>query len=260
MPGRVPGRSSAYPDERNREEIPLHIQTTIIMKTNLVLLMTALMFISCSSDSDSEAAVQRSASGEGSIAGIDYPANSANSFDFKGKKIYEALAAYSQKKQHPNSVSELAQQIGFISEKLDLKAAPTARIIPFTDEMVQSILEDPDQSMILIIQNSALQSGAKTSLIDFLQQLISERRQEFSFSYNYITGYESDVINNPTFTAEEKETMLTAASIARYSLYSEKERKDKDWDILVGGKPAKPFFEMNQVPLVSLIALLDRLV
>jgi hypothetical protein len=100
---------------------------------------------------------------------------------------------------------------------------------------------------------------AKNNLITFLQNLIIKRQQEFSITNNYITGYESGVLTDSVFTSQEVETILTVASISRYSLYSEVERKDKDWDILVGSKPAKSLFKNNERSIVIIIALIDKI-
>lgn len=138
--------------------------------------------------------------------------------------------------------------------------AVTARLIHFTDEMVQDIMQDPDNIMILIVQNSILQMYVKENLISFLQNLIGKRLEEFNIVCSYITDYETQVLEDTTFTAEETETLLTVASISKYSLYSEEERKDKDWDILNGNKPARPFFGNNEIPVIFIVGLLDQLI
>jgi hypothetical protein len=230
------------------------------MKTILLCIIALIFFISCSADSELEAADPLSIRTTRMEADRNYPGNLANPFDVKGKKIYEALKQYYLGQQSPNSISELAGQIRFISEQLDRKGGITGKLIPFTDELVESIMNDPDNSMILIVQNSILQQYAKTSLIDFLEQLILERQQEFALTYNYILSYESAVLNDTGFTSEETETILTVASISRYSLYSEQERKDRDWEVIVGGRQAKPFFAPNEAAIVSIIALLDGII
>ena len=169
------------------------------------------------------------------------------------------MKIYYENNQAPNSVSELAKQISFVSESVQKKNLITSRLIPFTDEMVESIMSDPDNSMILIVQNSTLQTYVKNNLINFLQNLIDKREDEFVMTNNYIVGYEADVLNDSVLTSEETETILTVASISRYSLYSEEERKDKDWDILIGSKRAKPFFSKNETSIVQVIALLEKL-
>lgn len=230
------------------------------MKTILLCIITTIFFLSCSSDFEVAMQETPSSNNEGETPEINAPVNPENPYDVKGIKFYESLLLYQQEKSSPNSVSELARQIRFLSGQLGRKMATTGRLIAFTDEMVESIMQDPDNSMILIVQNSLLQPYAKTSLIDFLEQLIVERQQQFSITYDYITEYESNVISDSILTAEESETMLTVASISRYSLYSEQERKDRDWETNVGGRPVKSIFGNNEIPIVLIIALLNDII
>lgn len=258
MSGRVPDKSSAYPDEMDWEDIPIHLQTIPIMKTILLCIIASVIFVSCSIEEDFKTAANLS--DERDIKEVQYPANTSNPFDSKGKEIYEELHFYYQDHQTPNSVSELSDQIRYLSEKIFNKVNQTGRLIPFTDEIVESIMEDPDNSMISIVQNSVLQVYAKNNLISFLQHLTIKRQDEFSITYDYITDYEQEVLNDTVFSSEEMETILTVASISRYSLYSADERKDRDWETNVGGKTVKPFFEANEMPIVSIIALLYEII
>ncbi|KAF2342896.1 hypothetical protein [Flavobacterium tistrianum] len=230
------------------------------MKTILLCIITSFFFISCSADSDFQAQEKQSGAAGKQDTQVQYPDNLENPFDQQGREIYHLLDLYHQKNKSPNSVSELAGQIRFLFQELDGRSGNTARLIPFTDESVQSIMDDPDSSMILIVQGSVLQTYAKTNLIVFLQELIVKRQEAFSVTYSYIAGYEAQVLADGALTSDETETILTIASIARYSLYSEEERKDKDWDILVGNKSARPFFGANEAPLIRIISLLGRLI
>ncbi|MDR6761894.1 hypothetical protein J2Y38_002103 [Flavobacterium sp. 2755] len=229
------------------------------MKT-VLLCITFVFLTSCSADSDLGAAESLAGKIDGTETKIYNPSNPSNPFDLKGRRVYETLQLYYHKSKSPNSIPELAQQIRFTSEKLNTKGVQTKRLIPFTDEMVESIMEDPDNSMISIVQNSTLQVYAKDNLIGFLQHLIIKRQQEFSVTYNYITDYEQEVVNDTVFSSQEVETILTVASISRYSLYSAEERKDRDWETNVGGKSVSSFFEVNQAPIISIIALLSVII
>ncbi|HEU4791360.1 MAG TPA: hypothetical protein VFS71_16855, partial [Flavobacterium sp.] len=188
------------------------------------------------------------------------PENMANPLDLKGKTFYEALELYHLKNRFPNSIDEITSQIKFVSAKMGSKTITSKSIIVFNDDIVQSIMSDPDNMMVSIVQSSSLGSAAKTDLIVFLQNLISRRQLEFDVNYNFIVSYENTVILNQTFSADDKDTILTVTSISRYSLYSESERKDRDWETSVGSKMAKPFFKSNQVSIISIIALLHQLI
>ncbi|UUW11255.1 hypothetical protein NLG42_10690 [Flavobacterium plurextorum] len=229
------------------------------MKTFLLCITASFLFISCSADADIESSRPTSVSLQNSESKSQSFKGDGNPFDIKGQNVYELLKVFYQNNQSPNSVAELTEQIRFVLNSVQNKKGITNRLIPFTDEMVEAILSDPDNSMILIVQNSTLQTYAKNNLINFLQNLISKRQEEFTITNNYILGYESDVLSDTIFTTEETETILTVASISRYSLYTEEERKDKDWDILVGSKHAQPFFSKNEVSIILVIALLEKL-
>ncbi|MFB3388016.1 hypothetical protein [Flavobacterium sp. LAR06] len=228
------------------------------MKTILLCIITSVFFVSCSAEEDFSTVANLSA--PGAVRPEQYPANTLNPFDARGKAVYDALHLYYQDHQTPNSVSALSGQIRHISAKVFRSGSQTGRLIPFTDEMVESIMENPDENMLLIVQNSALQVYAKNNLITFLQHLIVKRQEEFSVIYDYITNYEQTVLNDAVFSAEERETILTVASISRYSLYSAEERKDRDWETNVGGKSVRSFFESNEMPIISIIALLSKVI
>jgi hypothetical protein len=230
------------------------------MKNFLLCIVTSIFIISCSSDSDIESPENVSLKTEATVDKTHIAENAVNPFDSNGKKIYEALALYYQNNKSPNSVSELTKQIVFIHEECYRKEENAKRLIIFNDEIVESIMTDPDNCMIAIVENSLLGNYAKTSLINFLQNLITKRQQEFNISYDFITAYESAVTDDEVLTSEETETMLTVASISRYSLYSATERRDRDWEILIGSKPVAPFFEKNEASVITIIALLNNLI
>ena len=224
---------------------------------NLLLCITALIFlISCSSDSDFD----KSGNGKKQFLETnisEFPANNTNPYDSIGKEFYKSLNLYYVEKQFPNSISEISNQINFVSSTFT-KNSNTSKLIVFNDEIVEAIMSDPDNIMISIVQNSSLGTSAKANLITFLQNLIIQRQEEFNVVYDFIISYESTVVNNNVLSDDEKETLLSVTSISRYSLYSESERKDRDWEKNVGSKTAKPFFAQNQASLVSLIALLGK--
>lgn len=225
------------------------------MKTILLCIIPAIFFNSCSADSENLSGIF-----ERDTSKVQYPANASNPFDVRGQEIYNVLNLYYQNNHTPNFIPELASQIGQVSERIFGQRNQTTKLISFTNEIVESIMEDPDNSMILIVQNSVMQVYAKNNLISFLQNLIMKRQDEFSVTYNYIIDYEAEVLNDKIFSSEEMETILTVASISRYSLYSAEERKDRDWETNVGGKPVRSFFKTNEAALISVIALLEGLI
>lgn len=229
------------------------------MKNLLLYFVLSFCIISCSNDADLNES-QKTVSLENESTNSISPRNKANPFDSVGKQYYDALTLYHENNRFPNSISEITAQIKFASKELRGSTLTGRNIIPFTDEIVESIMADPDSSLIAIVQGSTLSTEAKAIIIDFLQGLILQREQEFTVIYNYVVCYESTIITNTTLSTDEKDTILTVSSISRYSLYSEAERKDRDWETSVGSRPAVPFFSHNEAGIISAIAILDKII
>ncbi|MDQ8013387.1 MAG: hypothetical protein REI96_13130 [Flavobacterium nitrogenifigens] len=229
------------------------------MKNLLTIFALLCLLASCSADSDFNSSAINSVNLENSENVQIGPGNILNPFDKAGILYYNTLIDYQNNKQMPNSVGEITEQIKFISGRIDKKTKSEKRIIVFNDSIVESIMADPDNCMINIVQSSQLSSYAKGNLINFLQGLINQRQLDFTVSYNYIVDYEGTVIDDTSLDADETETILTITSISRYSLYSETERKDKDWDLSAGNKPARKIFSQNEISIISIIALLHNI-
>jgi len=235
------------------------------MKNLLLCCILVLQLTSCSSDSDFNS-IELKENVLKTNGNLSLPQNNANPFDYKGKEYFNALTLYQKENQYPNSVAEISNQLRFIASKIG-KSPTTGKlalsgknIISFNDEIVQSIMADPDNNMISIVDDSSLSSSAKASLISFLQGLISRRQLEFSIIYSYIVDYEDTILDGNTWNQDDRDTILTVASISRYSLYSESERKDRDWESSAGNKPAKTFFSNNEASVISIIAVLDKII
>jgi len=241
------------------KKFSFNFQTNPIMKNLLFLSVILCLLISCSNDSDLNPILVGNINETAAIPEMN-PENQRNSFDFKGRAYYDALLDYQSKNQFPNSIDQMSLQIGYLQSHIDKKKITQKSKIIFNDSIVESIMSDPDNCMINIVENSQLTNNAKSTLINFLQGLINHRQLDFTTSYNYIIGYEDTIIDNNSFDEDESETILTITSISRYSLYSEAERKDKDWDLSAGNKPARKFFSTNDTSIISIIALLQNLI
>jgi hypothetical protein len=230
------------------------------MKNLLICSISLCFLISCSADSDVKTSeINDNVSSQSKIL-LFSPAKKTNPFDSKGKEYYDALIVYQKQNKFPNSITEITDQIRFVSSQFEKGRITSRSVISFNETIVASIMTDPDNSMIQIVQSSLLGSAAKVSLINFLQDLIAQRQLEFSIAYGYIVAYEGTVLESVTMSEDDKETILTVTSISRYSLYSESERKDRDWEKSAGNRITKPFFSNNETSIISVIALLDKLI
>lgn len=230
------------------------------MKNYLLCSVLLCLLFSCSTDSDLSGSEIENATDEKSVDALFLPENKANPFDYRGKQYYDSLTNYWQQNDFPNSIKDATDQIRYILSQFEKDQSANKSVIIFNDSIVESIMLDPDNNMIEIVQSSLLGSTAQTSIINFLQTLITERQQAFAVTYDYIVSYEDTIVASNTLNADEKETILTITSISRYSLYSEAERKDRDWDTSAGNKMVKPFFSANETSIISIIAVLDKII
>lgn len=230
------------------------------MKNLLICSILLCFLISCSADSDLKKSEINNSTSVKSKTSLLSPENKANLFDSKGKEYYDALTFYQEQNQFPNSITEITDQIRFVSSQFGKGGVTSKSVISFNDTIVESIMSDPDNSMIQIVQGSLLGLAAKASLINFLQGLIAQRQLEFGITCNYIVAYEDTILESNSMIEDDKETILTITSISRYSLYSESERKDRDWEKSAGNKMIQPFFSNNETSIISVIALLDKLI
>lgn len=229
------------------------------MKNLFVCSNLLFLLISCSTDSDT-AVFDKNKISTTVLSDTIIPENQANPFDYKGKQYYDALSKFQELNKIPNSINDVTEQIKFITAQFENVNIGNANIIPVTDEVVESIMDDPENRMIKIVQNSKLGSAAKISLIAFLQDLISKRELEFTVTYDFIVNYEDIVISNSTWSQGDREAVLTVTSISRHLLYSEFDRKDRDWEKSAGNKTVKPFFSHYETSIITIIALLETLI
>ncbi|KAF2337817.1 hypothetical protein [Flavobacterium nitrogenifigens] len=227
------------------------------MKKFLLCATLSFFIFSCSQES------QISESSSDPLASdpeIHFPDNALNPMDYKGKRFYEDLFLYQKNSGMPKSAAQMAEQIQFVSRSFSKSGASGKGIIPFTDEMVQAIMADPDNMLIAIVEQSALTAESKSNLIAFLESLLSKRHEEFGVLYAFVAAYEQTLISSTAIISDEKDTLLTVSSISRYSLYSEEERKDRDWDHSAGSKCINAPFEADNLALVLIIASLSSLI
>ncbi|WP_406843499.1 hypothetical protein [Flavobacterium soyae] len=230
------------------------------MKNLLLCTVLVWFFNSCSTDSEFNQSEAFSNAESKSNVGLALPMNTANPFDYKGKRYYDELGNYYQHNSTPNSASELSDQIRFMSNKMGKAHNSYKNIILFNNAIVDSIMSDPDNMLILIVENSLLGSAAKSSLTTFLQGLLSKRELEFTIIYDYVVAYEDSILEDTSLSEDDKDTVLTVASISRYSLYSASERKDRDWESSAGNRNVKPLFSADEIAVISIIALLKSII
>lgn len=102
-----------------------------------------------------------------------------------------------------------------------------------------------ETTLLSMIENSALNETAKTSLYEFMQDLLNYNGDNYDFVLAQVYKYESETINNKYLTSYDRQVILSFTSLVKNSHghqnalahqanEDEDELEDQDWDISVG--------------------------
>jgi len=161
------------------------------------------------------------------------PANAANLYDFAGEAQNELLDLYLDGNYSYSSIEEVSEQVALLAaQHYALGGQDTPPTI--SQEQVASIVTNPSAALGAVATSPALSSTAAAAFSDFMVTLNAAQGATYEELYSLIISYEATVINNPAYSSTDKEVILTSTSIARYTIYYRKKRKDRDWDTSVG--------------------------
>ncbi|TRX32568.1 hypothetical protein FNW52_16920 [Flavobacterium sp. ZT3R18] len=210
---------------------------------SLWLVIVVLLIVSCTADTidttesiDSKVSSKKSGKTARLVQNLT-PENPANVYDFAGKLHNDILDIYLTGNYQYNTIAEIAQQIEAITiVNRDSVFSNLKTNQPINIEEIQEIVNNPESKLNEAIVNSSMTNVAKDSLSSFMNSLFLWENAAYEEIYESIISYEASVMANTQFTNEDKRIILTTSSIARYSIYYAKERKDKDWDSSVGNR------------------------
>lgn len=164
-------------------------------------------------------------------SGIE-PGNIDNPYDSAGIIHNEILEILDDTDFNSMSVEDITILIDSVSaahpEMISLTddAALSSRVTQITAILNHS---NPLNS---VLAESSLGVSAKASFSTFLNSLLLVADSPYAEIHPIIVSYETTVLNSTVFSANDKRIILTASSVARYSV-AEKKRKDKDWETSV---------------------------
>ncbi|MGE8344020.1 MAG: hypothetical protein ACN6OI_23570 [Flavobacterium sp.] len=102
-----------------------------------------------------------------------------------------------------------------------------------------SSLEDPVSTLFIIVDESALGSSLKLDVKGYIANLGNLRGQQYHIVDDFIIQYEISKRQDSTLLTEETQTVLTISSISEAVLFSEKDRKDRDWETSTTSKNSR---------------------
>lgn len=93
-----------------------------------------------------------------------------------------------------------------------------------------SSTEDPVSTLFIIVDESTLGSSLKLDVKAYIVSLGNLRGQQYQIVDDFIIQYEISKRQDSTLLTDEKESILSISSISEAILFSEKDRKDRDWE------------------------------
>lgn len=195
------------------------------------LLILPLITIACS-DEYTEQTVEPAYKSKSSKKSAIEPANAANPYDTAGMLHNEILEILDETSSNSQSIEEITILIDSVS------AVHPELILLATDSTLSSSVSeitwiintnDPAND---VLAASTLSISAKASFLSFLNSLLLVADSPYEDIHPVIVSYEASVISSTLFSTTDKRIILTASSVARYSV-AKKKRKDQDWDTSV---------------------------
>ncbi len=132
------------------------------------------------------------------------------------------------------AVNEAIQSTGNITVNL---SSGSVNVTNSSINDVREVVSNSKGTVIdITIVNSLMSLPAKTSLENFIENVIQFNNGNYVSMINSIELYESAVAANNTYSSQDKVLMRNTTLIAKTSLFYEARRKDKDWETSVGNK------------------------
>jgi hypothetical protein len=213
---------------------------------SLGLVILPLLIISCTTERidnddsigtlDSKVSAKKSEKSAGVGQNL-IPENPANVYDYAGKLHNELLDVYLAGNYQYSTILQISEQVQAIAAvNEDVALLSSATSVSASLEERQEIIDNPASKLDNLLANSSMTDAAKISLYSFMNATLLWENEDYEIIYQSIISYESAVMDSTEFNDEDKRVILTTSSIARYSIYYEKKRKDEDWDSNVGNR------------------------
>lgn len=206
------------------------------MKTFYLCLLMTFVLISCDSNIDNQNLHSNEAADNLVYkTGNEYPVSALNPYDSAGEVHNEIAECYIGGSQ---SVPRLR-----LASKLDSIAYSKPSFIslgnnytPLDTLSIHGIILHPELNLQQLLDNSSLSNQARQQAASFIYGMLDQLSQskEEEVLSNYISGYETTVINLPN---PDRKTLLTLSAVIKHAVKFAKKAKrkprDRDWDISV---------------------------
>ncbi|TRW25187.1 hypothetical protein FMM05_07730 [Flavobacterium zepuense] len=205
------------------------------MKTLLAPgLCLALLFASCTTDSTDDALYNTSNTPQAAEVTPFFlrigsgPANANNVYDYTGE-LYNEILDDAIANSTGTGVSNVVTDVNTAATSNSAFTAISLGYTGITTTTVSWVISNSSNDQTIINSTGASTRG-KQELSDFVDLMEALPNRTYDEGYDAIAAFEHDIINDSTLNSLDKRIILSATSIARYSLYRTfNNGGDKSW-------------------------------
>ncbi|MEZ0183416.1 hypothetical protein AB9T89_14335 [Flavobacterium oncorhynchi] len=192
---------------------------------NLLFTILTILFCSCSTDDFAYSETQINS--KTSVL-ESFKVNSNFHYESKEKGLLSKIKVRNQILVVPERISD--QIISLVNHNSYTKAS-TAKLDNQTLSNDTIVMETtPVAALFVIVEESLLGIPLKENVKNYIVSLNALKDQEDCIVDDYIIQYEISKRADQSLSADERNTILTISSVSEAALYSEKKRKDRDWE------------------------------
>ncbi|MFH6999422.1 hypothetical protein ACHRVZ_15945 [Flavobacterium sp. FlaQc-57] len=191
---------------------------------NLLFTILTILFCSCSTDdfADSETQINPKASVLES-----FEVKSNFHYESKEKGLLRKIKVRNQILVVPERISD--QIISLVNHR-HVKASSTKLDNQTLSNDTIVMETTPVGALFVIVEESLLGIPLKENIKNYIVSLNALKGQDDGIIDDYIIQYEIGKRTDQSLSVNEKNTILTISSVSEAVLYSEKKRKDRDWE------------------------------
>ncbi len=212
------------------------------MKKIYLCLAASAFFIGCDPDNGNDTITPVTNKNELALKVTgQYPENTANIYDSAGQIHHQITTSYFESDHVDFSTTRIASDIEAIAAgNTDFMELKPISYLPVLPSRIDEITNNEAASRSFIISNSGMGQAAQNVLQDFITEIMYDQERQINYDeiYQYIIAFENGIMTDPSYSTMEKQRILTATSITRYSMYfaskHKRKPKDRDWEISVG--------------------------
>lgn len=197
---------------------------------NLLFISLTILFCSCSTDDFAKSEMQI-ASKDSVLCSLELASNLQ--YESKGKDLSTKINVRNHLLIIPERISD--KIISIINPELSKAASGKLdNQILFNDTIVMETTPIP--ALFVIVEESLLCIALQENVKNYIVNLNALQGQDYDIVDDYIIQYEIGKRTDQSLTADDKNTILTISSVSEAILYSEKKRKDRDWETSTASK------------------------